>query len=106
MMEILSHDACTMLQGPLGWQSFSGLPVGDSLLDREIDFYIHADEHAVISSISWEATIQKQIQEELFDSSIEVTASSIDEHAEISSMPDNSLVFFSFLTCLCHELSF
>ncbi|WCJ29873.1 hypothetical protein M5689_011476 [Euphorbia peplus] len=68
------------IQGPLGWQSFSGLPVGDSLLDREIDFYIHADEHTEISSVSWEATIQKQIQEELFDSSIEETGHGLEHH--------------------------
>ncbi|KAG6721774.1 hypothetical protein I3842_03G128800 [Carya illinoinensis] len=57
------------VQGPLGWQSLSGLPVGESLLDRDIDFFINADEQAEISAVSWEATIQKHIEEELYNSS-------------------------------------
>lgn len=63
-----------IFQGPLGWQSLSDLSLGESLLDRDIDFFITADEHAEISAISWEATIQKRIEEELYDSSLVVCA--------------------------------
>eukprot|EP00257_Ricinus_communis_P021930 XP_015581513.1 uncharacterized protein LOC8264038 isoform X1 [Ricinus communis] len=68
------------IQGPLGWQSFSGLPIGDSLLDREIDFCIHADEHTEIGAVSWEATIQNHVQEELYDSSLEETGHGLEHH--------------------------
>ncbi|KDP35278.1 hypothetical protein JCGZ_09437 [Jatropha curcas] len=68
------------IQGPLGWQSFSGLPIGESLLDREIDFYIHADESTEISAVSWEATIQKHVQEELYDSSLGETGHGLEHH--------------------------
>lgn len=61
-----------MLQGPLGWQTLSGLPTGESLLDRDIDFYINSDEQTEINAISWEATIQKHVEEELYHSSLEV----------------------------------
>lgn len=64
-----------VFQGPLGWQSLSGLPVGESLLDRDIDFFINADEQAEISAVSWEATIQKHIEEELYNSSPVVCSS-------------------------------
>ena len=63
---------CTMLQGPLGWQSLSGFHTGEPLLDRDIDFYINADEQNEFNAISWEATIQKHVEEELYHSSLEV----------------------------------
>lgn len=65
---------CIILQGPLGWQSFSGLPVGESVLHRNIDFSINSDEHAEMNAISWEAIIQRHIEDELYDSSREVLA--------------------------------
>ncbi|KAM3708731.1 hypothetical protein ACJW31_02G119000 [Castanea mollissima] len=68
------------VQGPLGWQSLSGLPVGQSLLDRDIEFFINADEHAEISAISWEATIQKHVEEELYHSSLEETGLGLEHH--------------------------
>jgi hypothetical protein len=68
------HVVCIMFQGPLGWQSLSGLPVGQSLLDRDMEFFINADEHVEIGAVSWEATIQKHVEEELYDSSLEVCA--------------------------------
>jgi spatacsin len=60
------------LQGPLGWQSISGLPVGEGLLHRDIDFVLNTDEDEEISALSWEATIQKHIEEELYNSTLEV----------------------------------
>ncbi|XVE86639.1 hypothetical protein DITRI_Ditri18aG0050700 [Diplodiscus trichospermus] len=68
------------VQGPLGWQSLSGLPTGESLLDRDIDFYINADERTEINAISWEATIQKHVEEELYHSSLEETGLGIEHH--------------------------
>lgn len=60
------------LQGPLGWQSISGLPVGEGLLHRDIDLVLNTDEDVEISALSWEATIQKHIEEELYNSTLEV----------------------------------
>ncbi|KAK7399453.1 hypothetical protein VNO78_10635 [Psophocarpus tetragonolobus] len=54
------------VQGPLGCQSFSGFPTGETLLHRDIDLFINAEVHAEISAISWEATIQRHIEEELY----------------------------------------
>ncbi|XP_017420472.1 uncharacterized protein LOC108330498 isoform X1 [Vigna angularis] len=51
------------VQGPLGCQSFSEFPTGETLLHRDIDLFINADVHAEISAISWEATIQRHIEE-------------------------------------------
>ncbi|KAJ4828081.1 hypothetical protein Tsubulata_018948, partial [Turnera subulata] len=68
------------IQGPLGWQSLPGMPIGDSLLHRDLDLYIHADEHTEINAVSWEATIQKHVQEELYDSSLEETELGIEQH--------------------------
>ncbi|XVF61790.1 hypothetical protein PTKIN_Ptkin08bG0158700 [Pterospermum kingtungense] len=68
------------VQGPLGWQSLSGLPTGESLLDRDIDFYINADEPTEINAISWEATIQKHVEEELYHSSLEETGLGLEHH--------------------------
>jgi spatacsin len=60
------------MQGPLGWQSVSGLPAGETLLCRDFDFFMHAEEHTEINGVYWEATIQKHVQEELYNSSLEV----------------------------------
>jgi spatacsin len=76
-MDELSYHVIRMIfQGPVGWHSLSSLPIGESLLDRDTDFFINDDENAEISAISWEATIQKHIEEELYDSSLGVCASS------------------------------
>lgn len=61
-------------QGPLGWQSFSGLPT-ESFLHRDIDFFINMDSD--VNALSWEATIQKHIEDELYDPSIQVGGLSI-----------------------------
>ncbi|KAM7517827.1 hypothetical protein LguiB_016789 [Lonicera macranthoides] len=61
------------VQGPLGWQSLAGLPTGESFLLRNID-------HAEISAISWEAAIQKHIEEELHASSLEETGFGLEHH--------------------------
>ncbi|XP_024032136.1 uncharacterized protein LOC21400717 isoform X2 [Morus notabilis] len=68
------------VQGPLGWQSISGMPPGETLRHREIDFFINVDEHAEINAISWEATIQKHIEEELYDPTLEETGLGLEHH--------------------------
>lgn len=67
-----SYVVFIMFQGPLGCQSFSGFSTGDTLLHRDIDLFINADVHAEISAISWEATIQRHIEEELHGPLLEV----------------------------------
>ncbi|PRQ49064.1 putative spatacsin [Rosa chinensis] len=67
-------------QGPLGWQSIAGLPVGEGLLQRDIEFVLNTDEDVEISSLSWEATIQKHIEEELYNSALEGNALGLEHH--------------------------
>ncbi|KAM7262326.1 hypothetical protein ACFE04_021403 [Oxalis oulophora] len=66
--------------GPLGWSSFSGLPTGISSLDREVEFYISSDDHTEVSAISWEATIQKHVEEELYASSLGEAGLGLEQH--------------------------
>ncbi|KAF5960350.1 hypothetical protein HYC85_001559 [Camellia sinensis] len=66
------------VQGPLGWQSLAGVPAGEFPL-RDIDFFVNADEHAEISAISWEAAIQKHV-EELYASSLEESGLGLEHH--------------------------
>ncbi|XP_023634817.1 uncharacterized protein LOC17879534 [Capsella rubella] len=61
------------IQGPLGWLSFSGYPTGEYLLNRGVEFFINVDDPTEISAISWEAIIQKHIEEELHHSKTEGT---------------------------------
>ncbi|KAG5412473.1 hypothetical protein IGI04_000040 [Brassica rapa subsp. trilocularis] len=61
------------IQGPLGWLSFSGYPTGEYLLHRGVEFFINVDDPTEISAISWEAIIQKHIEEELHNTKTEGT---------------------------------
>ncbi|KAK0608267.1 hypothetical protein LWI29_028101 [Acer saccharum] len=65
------------VQGPLGWQSFSGLPT-ESLLHRDIDFFINTDTE--VNALSWEATIQKLVEEEFYDFSLQETGLGLEHH--------------------------
>lgn len=69
-----SNVVFIILQGPLGCQSFSGFPTGETLIHRDLDLFLSADLHAEISAISWEATIQRHIEEELHGPLLEVGA--------------------------------
>ena len=71
-VHIPSNVTFMMLQGPLGCQSLSGFPPGETVLHRDIDLFIGGDVHTEISAISWEATIQRHIEEELYNSVFEV----------------------------------
>ncbi|KAK9272701.1 hypothetical protein L1049_003078 [Liquidambar formosana] len=68
------------VQGPLGWQSLADLPTGESFLDRDFDLFINANEHTEISAMSWEAAIQKRVEEELYDSSLAESGLGIEHH--------------------------
>ncbi|XP_010261035.1 PREDICTED: uncharacterized protein LOC104599968 [Nelumbo nucifera] len=68
------------VQGPLGWQSLAGIPAGESFLHREIGIFINAHESAGLSAISWEASIQKNVEEELYASSVEETGFGVEHH--------------------------
>ncbi|KAI9108709.1 hypothetical protein K1719_020356 [Acacia pycnantha] len=68
------------VQGPLGCQSFSGSPPGETMLHRDIDLFINGEVHTEISAISWEATIQRHIEEELYNSVFEETGLRLEHH--------------------------
>lgn len=53
-----------LVQGPLGWQSLSSsTSTEESFLNRGIGFVLNADENSGFTSISWEAAIQRNIEE-------------------------------------------
>ncbi|CAL0330002.1 unnamed protein product [Lupinus luteus] len=68
------------VQGPLGCQTLSGFPTGETLLHRDIDLFINADVHSDISALSWEATIQRHIQEELHGPLLEENGLGLEHH--------------------------
>ncbi|XP_028951098.2 uncharacterized protein [Malus domestica] len=68
------------VQGPLGWQTVSGLPIGEGLLHRDAEFFINADEDTEFGAISLEATIQKHIQEELYNSALGENSLGLEHH--------------------------
>ncbi|KAI5384322.1 uncharacterized protein LOC127105709 isoform X1 [Lathyrus oleraceus] len=68
------------VQGPLGCQSFSAFPMGETLLHRDIDLFVSADLHDEINAISWEATIQRHIEEELHSPLLEENGFGLEHH--------------------------
>ncbi|GAB4847712.1 hypothetical protein Ancab_026774 [Ancistrocladus abbreviatus] len=68
------------VQGPLGWQLMTDLPAGEAYLQRDIDFLVNDGEYSEISAMSWEAAIQKQIEQELYASSVEETGLGLAHH--------------------------
>ncbi|KAF8012156.1 hypothetical protein BT93_I0323 [Corymbia citriodora subsp. variegata] len=67
------------IQGPLGWQSLTMPSSSEYLLHRD-DLFINGNELAQVSAISWEATIEKHIKEELYDSSLKETGLGLEHH--------------------------
>ncbi|XP_071914201.1 uncharacterized protein [Coffea arabica] len=61
------------IQGPLGWQSMADLPIGESYWPRDLD-------DPNISAMSWEAAIQKHIEEQLCASSSEEAGLGLEHH--------------------------
>ncbi|XP_024990189.1 uncharacterized protein LOC112524555 isoform X3 [Cynara cardunculus var. scolymus] len=67
------------VQGPLGWQSVPGLPVEESFLLRDVDYLDDGNEQAKISTLSWEAAIQRHV-EELYGPSAEGSRLGLEHH--------------------------
>lgn len=61
------------VQGPLGWQPMVDLPIGESYWPRDLD-------DPSISAMSWEAAIQKHIEEQLCASSSEEAGLGLEHH--------------------------
>ncbi|WZZ23449.1 hypothetical protein YC2023_006850 [Brassica napus] len=53
--------------------SVVGYPTGEYLLHRGVEFFINVDDPTEISAVSWEAIIQKHIEEELHNTKTEGT---------------------------------
>ncbi|XP_056696690.1 uncharacterized protein [Spinacia oleracea] len=68
------------VQGPLGWQSMTSLTAEEAYLQRDIEFLMNVQEYSEISAVSWEAAILKQIEQELYPSSIEETGLALEQH--------------------------
>lgn len=67
------------VQGPLGWQSIPGLPVEESFLLRDVDYVDNGKEQVKISTLSWEAAIQRHV-EELYGPSVEGSRLGLEHH--------------------------
>lgn len=51
----------------------TSLTAEEAYLQRDIEFLMNVQEYSEISAVSWEAAILKQIEQELYPSSIEVS---------------------------------
>ncbi|KAL4575265.1 hypothetical protein LXL04_022107 [Taraxacum kok-saghyz] len=67
------------VQGPLGGQSVPGLQVEESYLLRDIDYEDNGNEQSKISTLSWEAAIQRHV-EELYGLSVEGSGLGLEHH--------------------------
>lgn len=63
---------CLLLQGPLGCRSLSGLPRGETLPVKDIEYLVNANENVEISAMTWETAIHKHVEEEFYASSTKV----------------------------------
>ncbi|KAL8125295.1 hypothetical protein AgCh_012832 [Apium graveolens] len=68
------------VQGPLGCQSLSGLPRGETLPVKDIDYLVNANEKGEISAMTWETVIQKRVEEEFYASSTEESGLGLEHH--------------------------
>ncbi|XP_051127140.1 uncharacterized protein LOC127248696 isoform X2 [Andrographis paniculata] len=59
------------VQGPIGWQSLADSATEELSILRDIYYVVNSSGHAQISATSWEASVQKHIEEELYASSLE-----------------------------------
>ncbi|XP_076902084.1 uncharacterized protein LOC143556706 isoform X1 [Bidens hawaiensis] len=67
------------VQGPLGWQSIPGMPVEESFLIRDVDYVDNGNEQVKITALSWEAAIQRHV-EELYGPSLEGSRLGLEHH--------------------------
>lgn len=68
------------VQGPLGCQSLSGLPRGETLPVKDIDYLVNANEKVEISAMTWETAIQKHVEKEFYASSTEESGLGLEHH--------------------------
>lgn len=66
------------VQGPLGWQSMAGLAAEEAYLQRDVESLLNDPEYSEISAMSWEAAIQRQIEQEL-SPSVEETGLALEQ---------------------------
>ncbi|KAL0282298.1 UNVERIFIED_CONTAM: hypothetical protein Sangu_2486000 [Sesamum angustifolium] len=59
------------VQGPIGWQSLADSETEELSMLRDIYYIVNSSGHAQISATSWEASVQKHIEEELYASSLD-----------------------------------
>lgn len=51
----------------------TSLTADEAFLQRDIELLMNLQDYSEISAMSWEAAIQKQIEQELYPSSVEVS---------------------------------
>lgn len=68
------------VQGPIGWQSLADSETDELSLLRDIYYVVNSSGHAQISATSWEAAIQRHIEEELYASSLEGAEVGLEHH--------------------------
>ncbi|KAI3451060.1 hypothetical protein Pfo_007725 [Paulownia fortunei] len=68
------------VQGPIGWQSLADSETEELSMLRDIYYIVNSSGHAQISATSWEAAVQKHIEEELYATSLEGTEVGLEHH--------------------------
>ncbi|GER35123.1 spatacsin, partial [Striga asiatica] len=68
------------VQGPIGWQSLAESETEELSMLRDIYYVVNSSGHAQISATSWEAAVQKHIEEELYASSLEGAEVGLEHH--------------------------
>ncbi|KAL3647014.1 hypothetical protein CASFOL_009186 [Castilleja foliolosa] len=68
------------VQGPIGWQSLADSETEELSMLRDIYYVVNSSGHAQISATSWEAAVQKHIEEELYASSLEGAQVGLEHH--------------------------
>ncbi|KAL7104527.1 hypothetical protein ACP275_08G250800 [Erythranthe tilingii] len=68
------------VQGPIGWQSLADSENEELSMLRDIYYIVNSSGHAQISATSWEAAVQKHIEEELYASSLEGAEHGLEHH--------------------------
>lgn len=68
------------VQGPIGWHTLADSENGELSMLRDIYYVVNSSGHAQISAMSWEAAVQKHIEEELYVSSLEGTGVGLEHH--------------------------
>ncbi|KAL3818833.1 hypothetical protein ACJIZ3_004738 [Penstemon smallii] len=67
-------------QGPIGWQSLADSENGELSMLRDIYYVVSSSGQSQISAVSWEAAVQKHMEEELYASSLEGSGVGLEHH--------------------------